>query len=207
VRTGILGGTFDPIHVAHLHAAECAMHQAGLDRVLFIPAGEPWQKAGREVSSIEDRWSMTVLAVTGHEGFEADERELVREGPTYTIDTLESFPPEEELYLILGADSALGVPTWHRFSEVLARAGVLVVPRPGVDSTAVAAVLPTAQFIDMAVLEVSGTQIREMAREGEPFRFLVTDAVHEYIKDHHLYENPAEADMVEGTLEPEESSS
>jgi nicotinate-nucleotide adenylyltransferase len=149
---------------------------------------------------------MTELAIEGVDGFEVDPLELKREGPTYTVDTLTGFPPDEELVLILGADAALGIPTWHRFHEVLQRARVLVAPRPGTDSTAVAVALPDASFLDMAVLEVSGTEIREMAAAGGPFRFLVTEPVHRYIEENRLYAQPGKDDMVRDSPETEESS-
>ncbi|MGA7282794.1 MAG: nicotinate-nucleotide adenylyltransferase, partial [Acidimicrobiia bacterium] len=136
MRTGILGGTFDPIHIGHLHIGETALLQVGLDRVLFMPAGEPWQKSGRPMSAAGHRLEMTRLAVEALEGFEVDDREIERAGPTYTYDTLASFPAEEELFLILGADAANGIPTWHRWADVMERARILVFPRPGVDLNA-----------------------------------------------------------------------
>jgi nicotinate-nucleotide adenylyltransferase len=206
VRTGILGGTFDPIHIAHLHAGECALRQAGLDRVLFMPAGHPWQKDGRPVSAPVHRWEMTRLAVAGVEGFAADDRELTREGSTFTADTLATFPDDEELFLILGADAAAGMSTWHRSDEVLERATVLVVPRPGTHTAEVTAAVPNAVFVDMAVLEISGTELREMARGGEPFRFLVTDSVYRYITEQRLYAEDDGDDRVVPSTEMEESS-
>lgn len=206
VRTGILGGTFDPIHIAHLHAGEVARHQAGLDRVVFIPAGDPWQKTGQVITPAAHRLAMTRIAADGIDGFEVDDREVSRDGLTYTIDTLETFDPGEELFLILGADAALGLPTWKQPRRVLDRATVLVAPRPGTDSTAVAAVVGKAMFLDMAVLEVSGTEIREMARGGQPFRFLVTPGVYEYIIENNLYAEDEGGDMVEDSPELEESS-
>ncbi|MCZ6631131.1 MAG: nicotinate-nucleotide adenylyltransferase [Actinobacteria bacterium] len=206
MRTGILGGTFDPIHIAHLHAGETALHQAELDRVLFIPAGDPWQKLGRRVSATEHRLEMVRLATVGVDGFHADDREATRDGLTYTVDTLATFPDSEELFLILGADAAFRVPTWERHREVLDRATVLVVPRSGTDSLAVANILPDAVFLDMAVLEVSGTEIRAMARNGNPFRFLVSDEVHTYISENNLYAEAGIADMVEGPTDMEEPS-
>jgi nicotinate-nucleotide adenylyltransferase len=206
VRTGILGGTFDPIHIGHLHAGETALHQAGLDQVLFIPAGDPWQKLGRRVSATEHRLEMVRLATMGVDGFRADDREATREGLTYTVDTLATFPEAEELFLILGADAALHVPTWKRYREVLHRATVLVVPRSGTDSTAVAEILPDSVFLDMAILEVSGSEIRAMARTGSPFRFLVSDVVHRYIVENNLYAEAGRADMVEGPTDMEEPS-
>lgn len=196
MRTGILGGTFDPVHIAHLHAGETALHQAGLDRVVFIPAGDPWQKADRRVSDASHRLEMVRLAVEGVPGFEVDDREVVREGPTYTADTLDSFPPDEELFLILGADSALGIESWHRYDEVLDRVTVLVAPRPGYDPDEVLALIPDAVILEMAALGVRGTEIRAMAAEGRPFRFLVTDAVYRYIVDKNLYTHLREGDSV-----------
>lgn len=206
MRTGILGGTFDPIHIAHLHAGETALHQAELDQVLFIPAGDPWQKLGRRVSTTEHRLEMVRLATLGVDGFRADDREVTRDGLTYTVDTLATFPEAEELFLILGADAALHVPTWKRYQEVLDRATVLVVPRSGTDSTAVAEILPDSVFLDMAILEVSGSEIRAMARTGSPFRFLVSDVVHRYIVENNLYAEAGRADMVEGPTDMEEPS-
>lgn len=206
MRTGILGGTFDPIHIAHLHAGETALHQAELDQVLFIPAGDPWQKLGRRVSTTEHRLEMVRLATLGVDGFRADDREATRDGLTYTVDTLATFPEAEELFLILGADAALHVPTWKRYQEVLDRATVLVVPRSGTDSTAVAEILPDSVFLDMAILEVSGSEIRAMAWTGSPFRFLVGDVVHRYIVENNLYAEAGRADMVEGPTDMEEPS-
>lgn len=187
VRIGILGGTFDPIHIAHLHAGECAVHQAGLDQVLFMPAGNPWQKEGVVISPGHHRLEMTRIAVDGVPGFVADPRELERDGPTYTIDTLESLDPDDEVFIILGADAALGIHTWRRSEEVLDRATILVAPRPGTDSTMVGELLPDAVFLDMAVLEMSGTEIRHLVASGQPFRFLVTAGVHRYIVENGLY--------------------
>ena len=206
MRTGILGGTFDPIHIAHLHAGEVALHQARLDRVLFMPAGAPWQKSDRHVSSGEDRLKMTRLAIDDYPGFEVDDREVIRDGPTYTADTLDTFPEIEDLFLILGADAASRLPTWQRYEEVLGRVTVLVVPRPGTDSTEVAARVPEAVFLDMAVLEVSGTDIRAMARAGRPFRFLVADPVYDYILEHDLYAQGDEGDNVGAPGRMERSS-
>jgi nicotinate-nucleotide adenylyltransferase len=188
VRTGILGGTFDPIHIAHLHAAETALLVGRLDRVLFIPAGEPWQKSDRVVTETNHRVAMVALAVDGVDGFELDLREVERDGPTYTIDTLETFPGAEELFLILGADAASGVDTWHRAQAVVERANFFVLPRPGSDAPGALSKLPGAELLEMAALGVSSTMIREMAKEGRPFRYLVDERVHDYIQSNHLYQ-------------------
>ncbi len=188
VQRGILGGTFDPPHVAHLMAGEAAYRNLGLDMVTFLPAGAPWQKAGRTVTDQEHRWQMTVRAVAGVEYFEADDREIRRAGWTYTADTLASFSASDELTVILGADAALGLPSWHRHDEVLARARIAVMARPGVDEAAVAdAVGPGLVWLDAPLVAISGTMLRERAASGNSVRFLVRDAVWRYIVDHGLY--------------------
>lgn len=192
VRTGILGGTFDPIHIAHLHSAECARHQLGLDRVLVMPAGDPWQKEDRPITPARDRVAMCRLAVEDVEGLEVDDRETLRGGPTYTVDTLATFPDDEELFLILGADAAAGLSTWHRWQDLLDRVTVVVVPRPGTSITAISG----GVVVDMGALDVSGTDIRRRAREGRPFRYLVTREVHEYIVAGDLYAEQRRDDMV-----------
>jgi nicotinate-nucleotide adenylyltransferase len=187
VRSGLLGGTFDPPHIAHLLAGEVAYRQLGLDRVVFMPAGSPWQKAGRKVSSAQHRWVMSHLAVDGVDYFEADEREVHRDGWTYTADTLDTFDPGEELVLILGADAARGLPTWQRSGDVLARAKVAVVPRPGVDRSEVDSLVKVERWLDMPALPVSGTLIRQRAASGLGIRFLVTEQVYQYLDEQNLY--------------------
>jgi nicotinate-nucleotide adenylyltransferase len=185
MRRAILGGTFDPPHIAHLLAGEAAYRQLGVDVVTFMPAGAPWQKADREVSDPVHRWRMTRLTVEGIPYFEADPREVERDGWTYTIETLESFPPEEELWLVLGADAAAGLPTWHRYREVVERARIAVAPRPGTDRRQI--VQGDAVWLDMPELPISGTELRHRAREGRSIRFLVRDRVWDYICTHGLY--------------------
>jgi nicotinate-nucleotide adenylyltransferase len=187
VRRGILGGTFDPPHIAHLVAGEAAYRQLDLDVVTFVPAGAPWQKAGRDVSDAEHRWAMTVLAVTGVDYFEADDREVRRDGWSYTADTLETFPDDEELFLVLGADAAAGMRSWHRWADVLGRATPAVMPRLGVAGEAVAAAVGHYRHLDAPLLDVSGTSLREQSRAGRSIRFLVPDAVYAYVLEHEIY--------------------
>lgn len=185
MRTGILGGTFDPIHVGHLHTAECALHQLDLDRVLIVPAGDPWQKSGRDVTPGKHRLEMCRLGVEGANGIEVDIRELHRDGPTYTAETLGTFPGDEELFLILGSDSLAGLETWHRWEEVAARVTLVEAPRPG---TAAGTGEPHgAELLDMGLLDVSSTDIRRRIAEGRPYRYLVTAPVHGYIEVTNLY--------------------
>ena len=185
VLRGILGGTFDPPHLAHLIAGESAYRQLGLDVVSFVPAGAPWQKAGIGVTSAGHRMAMTELATAGVGYFAADDREVHRDGWTYTIDTLDEFP-DDDLILVLGADAAAGIPTWHRGHEVLARATIAVMSRPGTDRGAVDLGVDIA-WLDTPEIGISGTALRARRRAGESIRFFVRDGVYRYIEDHGLY--------------------
>ena len=189
VRRGILGGTFDPPHLAHLFAGEAAYRDLGLEIVTFIPAGAPWQKADRAMTAPEDRWQMTLLAIAGVPYFEADDREIRREGWTYTIDTLRSFPDSDELVLVVGADTAAGLPTWHRPDEVLQRATIAVVPRPEVAEEEVNQALAGGSFVwlDTPAVRLSGTMLRNRARAGHSIRFLVRDGVWRYVESRGVY--------------------
>lgn len=149
---------------------------------------------------------MTRIAIDGIDGFDLDDQEVLRDGPTFTADTLASFPEDEELFLILGADAASRIRSWDRFEDVLARTTVLVLPRPGTDSTIIADVISEAAYLDMAVLEISGTEIRNLARDGQAFRFLVTKTVHDYIAENHLYPDRRETPRVDASPDVEEQS-
>jgi nicotinate-nucleotide adenylyltransferase len=187
VRRGILGGTFDPPHLAHLVAGETAFRELGLDVVTFLPAGRPWQKADLGVSPAGHRWEMARRAVAGAGYFEADGREVGRDGWTYTADTLATFPDDEELVLILGADAAAGLPTWHSPESVLGRARLAVMERPGVDRAAVEAAVGPVQWLHTPLLGISGTMLRARRRAGLSLRFLVPDPVLAYIESAGLY--------------------
>lgn len=187
VRRGILGGTFDPPHIAHLIAGETAYRELGLDVVTFIPAGAPWQKAGRRVSDADDRWQMILLATGGTDYFEADDRELRRDGWTYTIDTLDEFGDDDDIFLVLGADAALGLPTWHRGDEIARRSTIVVIPRPGTDREAVEQVVLDHVWLDMPEMEISGTMLRDRMADGRSIRFYVPDLVYDYVMSNDLY--------------------
>ncbi|HSQ36777.1 MAG TPA: nicotinate-nucleotide adenylyltransferase [Acidimicrobiia bacterium] len=187
MRRGILGGTFDPPHLAHLVAGEAAYRELGLDVVTFLPAGRPWQKAGLGVSAAAHRWAMTRRAVEGIGYFEADDREVARDGWTYTADTLDTFPDADDLVLVLGADAAAGLPSWQRPEAVLGRARVAVMERPGVQREAVEAAVGEVHWLDAPLLDVSGTMLRARHRAGLSIRFLVPDPVLRYIESVSLY--------------------
>jgi nicotinate-nucleotide adenylyltransferase len=168
-------------------AGEAAYRQLGLDVVTFLPAGDPWQKADREVTPAEHRWAMMQAAVGDVPYFDVDRRELDRDGRTYTIDTLESFG-DDDVILILGADAAARVPTWHRAEDVLARCRIAVVPRRGTSRTDVAdAIGDGFDWLHAIELPLSSTVLRSHARAGGSLRFLVRDRVWDYVRQHQVY--------------------
>jgi nicotinate-nucleotide adenylyltransferase len=141
------------------------------------------------VSSVEDRWNMTVLALEGIPYFEADDREVRGDGWTYTAETLRTFPDDEDLFLIVGADTARGIPTWHDADTVLERVTTVVIPRPGVDRADVDATLAGSSFewLDTPDVRLSGTMLRRQAASGRSIRFLVREAVWRYVEDNQTY--------------------
>jgi len=182
----LLGGTFDPPHLGHLAAGEAAYRSLGLKSVAFLPAGDPWQKRDRSVTGAEHRLAMTRTAIADVSYFTVDERELHRDGPSYTIDTLEALG-DERVVLVLGADAAAGLRSWHRADEVAERAAIAVVPRAGIARSAVAEAVPDAVWLDMPELPISGADLRARVAAGASIRFLVRAAVWEYIEMHGLY--------------------
>ena len=188
-----MGGTFDPIHHGHLVAAEEARWALGLDRVVFIPAGRPWQKDRREVTPPELRFEMTKLAVDDNPHFEASRIELDSEGPTYTVDTLRVFRAKEpgaELFFITGADAILQILTWKRPDRALELATFVAVSRPGHDLGGLRSMElgDRVVVLEIPALAISSTDIRRRVREGRPIRYLVPDAVASYIAERGLYE-------------------
>jgi len=191
---GILGGTFDPPHNGHLLLAECARVQFGLERLLFLPAGDPYRKAGRGVSSAEHRAAMVRLATQDNSRFEVDDREARRDGPTYTADTLETLLAEgvERPFLILGLDALRDMPQWSRPQRIAELAEIVIAAKGGaVDEIASAAEAAglgeTPTLVDMPDLAISSTMIRERVAEGLPIGDLVPQSVDRYIRDHRLY--------------------
>ena len=187
MRIGLLGGTFDPPHIAHLAVAEAAFRQLDLDEVRLVPAGTPWQKQGSAVTSARHRWRMTAAAAEPIPYLAGDDREVMRPGPTYTIDTLSELV-DHEVTLILGADAASGIRSWHRSAEVLRMARIAVAPRPGTDPDRVEqAVAGSLRWLDVPQLDLSATELRGRAAAGNSLRFLVPEGVWRYIECHRLY--------------------
>lgn len=187
-----MGGTFDPIHHGHLLAAEEARHALGLERVLFVPAGVPWQKQDMVVTPGELRFAMAELAVEDNPFFEVSRIELEREGPTYTIETLRAMHerrPEQELYFITGADAISQILTWKRPEEALELATFVAVTRPGHELDDLRSIGSSDRIVvlEIPALAISSTDIRKRVSEGRPIRYLVPDAVARYIADNGLY--------------------
>lgn len=183
---GILGGTFDPPHIGHLALAATALEQLDLDVVRFVPARDPWQKSAGGVSEAHHRLAMTRLAAAEDTGFLVDTIEMDREGPTYTVDTVEAI--DDQCVLILGADAALGMPSWHRYDDLAAMVDVAVVERPGYDMSDLdAALASSVRVLHMPTIDLSGTEIRAHVAAGRSPRFLVPDAVVAYIVSTGLY--------------------
>lgn len=200
---GVFGGTFDPIHLGHLAVAEEAAEAVGLERILFIPAGEPPHKPGRDITAAEHRLAMIELAVAGNERFAVDRMEIDREGRSYTVDTLEALHASRQvsgastdLALVLSADTFLDLMTWRQPRRVVELARLVVAPRdgypdagPGFLAEHMPDLADRAVFLDGPRLRLSGTELRRRAAAGRSLRYLVPDAVAAYIGDHALYRN------------------
>ncbi|WP_419762838.1 nicotinate-nucleotide adenylyltransferase [Corynebacterium riegelii] len=188
-----MGGTFDPIHHGHLVAASEAAHRFALDEVVFVPTGQPWQKAGRQISPAEDRYLMTVIATASNPRFAVSRVDIDREGPTYTIDTLRDLRevyPDAELFFITGADALSSIMSWHDWDKMFELAEFVGVTRPGYELTE--DMLPQdiqerVHLLDIPAMAISSTDCRERASQGRPVWYLVPDGVVQYIAKHGLY--------------------
>jgi nicotinate-nucleotide adenylyltransferase len=194
----IMGGTFDPIHNGHLVVAEQARHNFNCEKVLFVPASMPPHKTERTITSVEDRLAMTKLAVASNPWFEISTLEIDRPGPSYTIDTvktvLEIYHPEK-LYFITGADAVLEILTWKSVEELLDLCYFIAATRPSYDLSELQhelSILPEThlrKIIPFYVpsLAISSTDIRRRVRLKEPIKYLLPEAVENYIHEHLLY--------------------
>lgn len=191
-RIGILGGTFDPVHVGHLVAAVNTRHELGLDRVLLVVANEPWQKSGtREVTPARERLGLVEAAVGDVEGVEASALEIDRGGVSYTADTvaqLHEQHPGSELFLVVGEDVAASLHTWERIEEMRGRVTLVVVTRPG-DFGRPSPELAgwSTASVEIPALEISSTDLRDRAATGRPLDYLVPAAAIRRIRERELY--------------------
>ena len=196
-RTGILGGTFNPPHLGHLICGQEALVQLELDRILMIPAGLPPHKEVDEDPGAAHRLALCRRAVDGDARFEVSALEMEREGPSFTVDTLarlRQIAPQDELYLIVGGDVAAGLGSWREPDRVLSLATLAIARRRGTSRQAIDTALAAipggerARFFRMPRIGISSTEIRERVGRRQPLRYLVPDAVADYIDEHQLYE-------------------
>jgi nicotinate-nucleotide adenylyltransferase len=189
-RLGVMGGTFDPIHNGHLVAASEVASSYGLDEVVFVPTGQPWQKTEREVSPPEHRYLMTVIATASNPQFTVSRVDIDRPGPTYTIDTLRDLRVERddpEIFFITGADALAQILSWRQAEEMFQLARFIGVTRPGhvLDGTGLPA--ERVSLMEVPALAISSTDCRARVARGEPVWYLVPDGVVQYIAKHELY--------------------
>ena len=193
MRLGLLGGTFDPVHFGHLILGETAREQLGLGSVLFMPTGQPWRKAARNITPAAHRVEMLRRAIADNPAFELSLIEVERGGPSYTVDTLQglvSARPGLEIFLIIGEDSLLDLPNWKAPERVVELATLAVAAR-GPEKPAAGAAAgylgDRTVWLDMPLIDISATDIRERVRQGRSIRYVVPDVVAAYIREQGLY--------------------
>ena len=188
-KIGILGGTFDPVHVGHLMDASAARHQLGLNRVLVVPARDPWQKHGTVIAPAEVRFEMLAAALDGAVGLEASRLELDRDGPTYTIDTVEELVnPDRELTLVMGSDVAATLDSWHRVDELRKLVTLAIVDRD--DATVPDPEGWRVVRVSVPRMQLSSTDLRRRVAAGAPIDFLVPMPAVRVLRAYGLYANP-----------------
>jgi nicotinate-nucleotide adenylyltransferase len=198
MKIGIMGGTFDPIHVGHLIAAEQARENMALDKVWFMPSYHPPHKSDKPLASPEQRLYMVEKATEGHPAFSTTDIELRRKGTSYTIDTvlhLADLFPNDFFYFIIGADMVYYLPKWHKIEEIIKHVRFIGLSRPGFSLNDTDkhqlpdSVLSAVSFIPMPLVEISSTMIRESCKRDKSIRFLVPEKVRQFIKENQLYES------------------
>ncbi|MBA7632545.1 Nicotinate-nucleotide adenylyltransferase [subsurface metagenome] len=197
MNIGVLGGTFDPIHIGHLLVAEEVAARLDPSRILFVPAGQPWLKANNAISPAEHRLEMVRLAIAGKPGFELSTIEIERPGPTYTVDTIAELQAQlggDELFFILGWDNLSQLPQWHQPARLIKMCRLVAVPRvdfPLPDLPSLEKELPGISqrviLFDAPRIDINASEIRRRAAEGFSIGELVPEPVERYIKEHGLY--------------------
>ncbi len=192
-RVGVMGGTFDPVHHGHLVAASEVQAWFDLDEVVFVPTGQPYQKADRPVSPAEHRYLMTVIATASNPRFTVSRVDIDRQGPTYTVDTLHDLSrhyPGAELFFITGADALQEILTWRSSERLFELAQFVGCTRPGYamdPSTLEGIPHDRVTIVEIPALAISSTACRVRAARGEPVWYLVPDGVVQYISKYQLY--------------------
>ncbi len=193
MRLGILGGTFDPVHIAHVVIAERVRDACELDELVFVPAASPPHKDDAAVTPFEDRYRMIELAIAGNPRFAVSSIESLRPGKSFTVDTLEEMSrahPEAELYWIVGADSACELHLWRDPERLVTLAKFIVVGRPGWSLDDADPWLRNSMItVDMPEMDICSTEIRARVREGKSIQDYVPDKVLAYIEEHGLYKS------------------
>lgn len=196
-RVGALGGTFDPLHRAHLHLADAAAQALELDRLILIPAGDPWRKRDRQVTAAEHRLAMTAAAVEERQGgLEVSDIEVRRNGPTYTLDTVRELRERgaKQLWWIMGADAVLDLPHWHQPNEILTCARIAAAVRPGAElgrrqlDRIIYGLGRWLDWVPMEPIDLSASELRDRIRAGEDVSEDVPSAALSYARAHRLYE-------------------
>jgi len=198
MNIGVMGGTFDPIHNGHIMVAEEARARLNLAEVLFMPAGQPWLKADRNVTPAEHRVEMVRLAIADRPYFKLSTMDVERHGPTYTADTLvelwEKIEPGDELYFIVGWDDLAQLPQWQKPSQLVQLCFIVAVPRPGYpppDLKSLEGIIPglsqRVMLMDKPETDISASGIRDRVARGLSIDHLVPEPVNRYIKQHKLY--------------------
>ena len=186
-----MGGTFDPIHHGHLVAASEVQAQFGLEFVIFVPTGQPWQKGDELVSPAEDRYLMTVVATASNPRFVVSRVDVDRSGPTYTVDTLSDLHeeyPNSEFYFITGADAVAQILSWHRVEELFDMAHFIGVTRPGYSLDGAHLPEGAVSLVEIPAMAISSTGCRDRVASGMPVWYLVPDGVVQYISKRGLYQ-------------------
>jgi nicotinate-nucleotide adenylyltransferase len=186
-----MGGTFDPIHHGHLVAASEVADRFGLDEVVFVPTGQPWQKADEPVSPAEDRYLMTVIATASNPRFSVSRIDVDRPGPTFTIDTLReiaaTYEPDVELFFITGADALAQILSWRDVDELFTMAHFVGCTRPGHVLQDPGLPKGKVSLVEIPALAISSSQCRQRVAAGEPIWYLVPDGIVQYINKRGLY--------------------
>ena len=198
MNIGVIGGTFDPIHIGHLVVAEEARTGLNLAEVLFVPAGQPWLKPNSRLSAAEHRVEMVRLAIADEPSFKLSTMEIERPGPSYTVDTMAELGNQigagDKLFFILGWDNLIQLPQWHEPSRLVKLCRLVPVPRvghpsPDLDSleAAVPGLSQSIIMLDTPQIEISSSEIRDRVARGLSIHQLVPEPVERYIKQHGLY--------------------
>ena len=191
-KLGVMGGTFDPVHHGHLVAASEVAARYELDEVVFVPTGQPWQKADEQVTAAEHRYLMTVIATAANPHFTVSRVDIDRAGPTYTIDTLRDLRAargeDVDYYFITGADALAQILGWKSAGELFELARFIGVTRPGHTLSTEGLPAERVSVLEIPALAISSTDCRDRARRGDPVWYLVPDGVVQYISKHRLYD-------------------